>query len=360
MIYWGLLQQSDLPIHKFTASLLLYYLCYHQSLGLIRHSTSNLQSFQSLSPESQSSLLYAQALLFPSCRCLLPFCPSLQPWAEHRRSRRCLRLLHQLSVTHSPSFLSWWLWLRAAPCTQLGTGTFALQISWKKCCQDNVLPLILPLRPCKHFWATKCSVNFLCCFTQHQFFKADQLQECLQHFSTAASIKHLRSLLMSQTGIQPYTCWGVTDPWWRSPSGISVEQAVGMQLAGSPARSCSLLSRGGMASHAQDALRMHKRVQKFFKNPNHVLVSSMLCLEWPWAIAQYSSCHCGSCLEWLGMNVSCAGDFCIFFYVLVMTDSGCNMRLAALSCGRGSSAAQCPGHWLEMGRSCTHPAPMTP
>lgn len=183
----------------------------------------------------------------------------------------------------------------------------------KECCQDNVLPLILPLRPCKHFWATKCSVNFLCCFTQHQFFKADQLQECLQHFSTAASIKHLRSLLMSQTGIQPYTCWGVTDPWWRSPSGISVEQAVGMQLAGSPARSCSLLSRGAMASHAQDALRMHKRVQKFIKNPNHVLVSSMLCLEWPWAIAQYSSCHCGSCLEWLGMNVSCAGDFSIFF-----------------------------------------------
>lgn len=90
MIYWRLLQQSGLPIHKFTVSLLLYYLCYLQSLGLIRHSTSNLQSFQSLSPESQSSLLYAHASLFPFCRCLLPFCPSLQHWAEHRRDRKGL------------------------------------------------------------------------------------------------------------------------------------------------------------------------------------------------------------------------------------------------------------------------------
>lgn len=114
-----------------SVSLLLYYLCYHQSLGLIRHSTSNLQSFQSLSPESQSSLLYARASLFPFCRCLLPFCPSLQHWAEHRRNRKGLKLLQQLSVAPSPSFFTWWLWLGQHHAHSWGQAHVLSRSCWK-------------------------------------------------------------------------------------------------------------------------------------------------------------------------------------------------------------------------------------
>lgn len=72
---------------------------------------------------------------------------------------------------------------------------------------------------------------------------------------------------------------GIADTWQSGPAGISVDQAVGMQRAGSPARIYSLLSKGALESHAQDSLRRHKRVQKFIKNPSHVLASSVLCLE---------------------------------------------------------------------------------
>lgn len=76
------------------------------------------------------------------------------------------------------------------------------------------------------------------------------------------------------------------DTWQSGPSGISVEQAVRMQLAGSLARSYSLLSKGALAS-----LRMQKRVQQFINNPSHVLASSMAWKDlWreAWAIAQHS------------------------------------------------------------------------
>lgn len=109
VIYWGLLQQSDLPIHKFTVSLLLYYLCYHLSLGRIRHSTSNLESFQSLSPESQSSLLYAHASLFPAgvgCLSVHPCSAGLSTG----ETGKAWKLLLWLRVAPSPSFLTWSGW----------------------------------------------------------------------------------------------------------------------------------------------------------------------------------------------------------------------------------------------------------
>lgn len=68
---------------------------------------------------------------------------------------------------------------------------------------------------------------------------------------------------------------GVSDTYRSGPSGSGVDQAVGMQLAGSPARSYSLLSKGALATHGQDSLSMNKRVQKFIKNPSHALASSI-------------------------------------------------------------------------------------
>lgn len=54
---------------------------------------------------------------------------------------------------------------------------------------------------------------------------------------------------------------GVSDTYRSGPSGSGVDQAVGMQLAGSSARSYSLLSKGALATHGQDSLSMNKRVK---------------------------------------------------------------------------------------------------
>lgn len=64
---------------------------------------------------------------------------------------------------------------------------------------------------------------FLRFFTWNQFLKQTNYRKCLQHFSTAANVKHLTALLVSRAGVQ--SCGvleGVTATRRSGPLGIGV------------------------------------------------------------------------------------------------------------------------------------------
>jgi len=90
------------------------------------HSTSNLQSFQSLSPKWQNSLLYARASLFPFCRRLLtvPAFLSVSGGTELSvgEAGRAQELLLPLGAAGSTSCLTLYPWLRATQRALLGDG----------------------------------------------------------------------------------------------------------------------------------------------------------------------------------------------------------------------------------------------
>lgn len=82
---------------------------------------------------------------------------------------------------------------------------------------------------------------FLRFFTWNQFLKQTNYRKCLQHFSTAANVKHLTALLVSRAGVR--SCGvleGVTDARRNGPLGIGVERAGECHRAARPVRARSL------------------------------------------------------------------------------------------------------------------------